>query len=227
MKAMVEITKNEYNAIFEMSQREQSKMIAKYEPLVNKITNQFVQKVKMPWSGIKSMAYEGLVLAFKNYDPSRSSLTFLQFAGFSIRNTILSSIDNEARTVKMNQYTQKQAIENGDPIFNTVRIDFSFDNDDANSNTEIRLGAYENEKFSCGDIYEYLYYRLEDRFNKRDCEMFYKTFGLKGFNDEKCQDIAKEYGVSNGLISQKIKKIVNFIKGDEDLCEMLAQMLEK
>ena len=57
--------------------------------------------------------------------------------------------------------------------------------------------------------------------------MFYKTFGLKGFNDEKCQDIAKEYGVSNGLISQKIKKIVNFIKGDEDLCEMLAQMLEK
>ena len=59
MKAMVEITKNEYNAIFEMSQREQSKMIAKYEPLVNKITNQFVQKVKMPWSGIKSIAYEG------------------------------------------------------------------------------------------------------------------------------------------------------------------------
>lgn len=218
---------NNYSAIFNMSQREQSKVIAQYEPLVNKITNQFVQKVKMPWSSIKSMAYEGLVLAFKNYEPTRSSLTFIQYAGFSIRNNILSSIDNEIRTVKMNQYNQKQASENGDPMFNTVRIDFSFHSDEANSNTEIRLGAYENEKFSCGDIYEYMYYRLENQFKKRDCEIFYRCFGLNGYADEKCQDIAKSYGVSNGLISQKIKKIINFIRTDEDLREMLAQMLEK
>ena len=30
---------NEYSTLFEMSQVEQTKMIAKYEPLVNKITN--------------------------------------------------------------------------------------------------------------------------------------------------------------------------------------------
>ena len=42
-----------------------------------------------------------------------------------------------------------------------------------------------------------------------------------------CQEIAKEYNVSNGLISQKIKKIVEFIRKDEDLCEMLGQLLEK
>ena len=217
---------NEYSTLFEMSQVEQTKMIAKYEPLVNKITNQFVQKVKMPWDSIKSMAYEGLVLAFRDYDQSRSSLTFVQYAAFSIRNNILTSINQEIRTVKMNQYTQKQAETNGDPVFNTVRIDFSFANDDANSNTEIKLGAYENEKFSCGDIFEYLCYRLERRFQKRDCEIFYKTFGINGYDDMQCQEIAKEYNVSNGLISQKIKKIVEFIRKDEDLCEMLGQLLE-
>ena len=96
-----------------------------------------------------------------------------------------------------------------------------------NSNTEIKLGAYENEKFSCGDIFEYLCYRLERRFQKRDCEIFYKTFGINGYDDMQCQEIAKEYNVSNGLISQKIKKMIEFIRKDEDLCEMLGQLLEK
>ena len=55
--------------------------------------------------------------------------------------------------------------------------------------------------------------------------MFYKVFGLKGFVDEKSQDVAKFYGVSNGLISQIVKKIIEYIKSDNDLCEMLAQLV--
>lgn len=225
---MTTMKPNEYNAIFTADIKTQNAMTRRYEPLVNKITNQFVKKARMPWDMIKSMAYEGLVLAFKNYDPERSSLTFLQYAGFSIRNTILISLDNEVRTVKMNNYTQKQAIERGETPFNTVRISQVIpQKDNDNNNTEMRYGVYENEKFSCGDIYEYLYYRIDSVFSPRDCEIFYKTFGLKGYPDEKCQDIAKFYGVSNGLISQKVKKIVRYIKADEDLREMLAQLLEK
>ena len=100
----VKYTEVSYNEMINLSQKDQSKLIKKYEPLTVKITRQFVQKTKLPWDVIKSMAYEGLVLAFKNYDPARSELTFLQFAGYSIRNTILTAIYEESRTVKMNQY---------------------------------------------------------------------------------------------------------------------------
>ena len=217
-----------YNEMVNLSQKDQSKLIKKYEPLVNKITNQFVQKTKMPWSMIKSMAYEGLVLAFKNYDPKRSELTFLQFAGYSIRNMILTAIYEESRTVKMNQYNVAQATEQGAPIYNMVNFDQLLDDSqerDSSKSIEIKLNLYENEKFSCGNVYEYLYYRIEHKFKQRDCEVFYKVFGLKGFVDEKSQDVAKFYGVSNGLISQIVKKIIEYIKSDNDLCEMLAQLV--
>jgi DNA-directed RNA polymerase specialized sigma subunit len=55
--------------------------------------------------------------------------------------------------------------------------------------------------------------------------MFYKTFGLKGFEDTKGKDIAKEYGVSEGLVSQKIKKMTSFIRRDSSMCEMLQNLM--
>ena len=74
-------------------------------------------------------------------------------------------------------------------------------------------------------MYEYLYSRLEDKFSERDCEMFYRIFGLKGYEDEKGKDVAKRFGVSEGLVSQKVKKMVLFIRGDEELTEMLGNLI--
>ena len=47
----------------------------------------------------------------------------------------------------------------------------------------------------------------------------------KGFTDEKGKDVAREFGVSEGLVSQKIKKMVLFIRGDEELTEMLGNLI--
>ena len=91
------------------------KEVQQYAPLVYKITKQFVNSVKMPWGDISSMAWEGLILAFKRYDPERSNMTFVQFAAYSIRNNILSSIDYELRTVRMSAYAQKKANDMGLP----------------------------------------------------------------------------------------------------------------
>jgi DNA-directed RNA polymerase specialized sigma subunit len=74
-------------------------------------------------------------------------------------------------------------------------------------------------------VYEYLYTRLEEKFPPRECEMFYRNFGLKGFPDEKGKDIAKHFGVSEGLVSQKIKKMILYIRGDEELLEMMANLI--
>ena len=56
--------------------------------------------------------------------------------------------------------------------------------------------------------------------------MFYMSFGLNGYEETKGKDIAIEFGVSEGLVSQKIKKIIQYIRKDEELCEILANLLK-
>ena len=214
-----------------ISEKEKAALVKQYEPLINKLTKQFVSQVKIDWDSVKSMAYEGFVLAMLNYDDERSKLSFKQFAGWSIRNNILSSMDKELRTVSMSAYAQKKALENGEATFNSVSLSVISGDDGVNGDDENRgckeykYGVYERDKFSDGDVYEYLYSRLEEKFSERDCEMFYRIFGLKGYEDEKGKDVAKRFGVSEGLISQKVKKMVLFIRGDEELTEMLGNLI--
>lgn len=205
---------------------EKNAMVKQYEPLVNKMVKQFVNKVAVDWNDVKSMAYEGLVIAINTYDSEKSSMNFTQFAAFAIRNNILTSLDNELRTVKMSAYNQKKAAEAGGASFSTVRINTNESDDDRKTPQEIKLGMYENEHFSDGDVFDYLYTRLEDKFNTRDCEIFYRTYGLKEFDDMTGVEIAKMYKLSIASISIINKKIINFIKNDEELCEMLASLVQ-
>ena len=216
----------------DITEKEKTDLVKQYEPLINKLTNQFVSQVKIDWDSVKSMAYEGFILAMLNYDNERSKLSFKQFAGWSIRNNILSSLDKELRTVSMSAYAQKKAQENGEATFNSVSLSIISGetsmagvDDEGCGCKEYKYGVYEKDKFSDGDVYEYLYSRLEDKFSERDCEMFYRIFGLKGFDDEKGKDVAKRFGVSEGLVSQKIKKMILFIRGDEELIEMVGNLI--
>lgn len=199
-----------------------------YNPLVNKLVKQFFEKGTAPWDQLLSMAYEGLALAMNNYDPKRSDMNFTQYAAFSIRNNILTSLDNEIRTVKLSNYAQKKAIEYGESLWNSVSIDAltnKSDNDDHSVNKENILNIYEPAKFDDGDVFEYIYMRLEDEFPQRECIIFYKSFGLKGYEEIKGKDIAKELNISEALVSQKLSKIKNWIRKDRDICEMLQNLM--
>lgn len=208
---------------------QKNKLVQQYEPLVNKLTKQFFDSNHglCSWNDIYSMALEGFALAINNYDPNRSSMSFTQYAAYSIRNNILTCLNEETRTVKLSAYAQKIIVERGQSTFNTVSIDHAVvDSDDQMKPREIVMNMYEDEKFSDGDIFEYLYNRLENQFNKRDCDIFYKIFGLKTYDVTPNKAVAKEYGVSEGLISQKIKKITTWIRKDNDLCEVLSNLLK-
>ena len=108
-----------------LTQSEKNSLAKQYEPLVNKITKQFVERVKVSWDDVKSMAWEGFALAIEQYDETKSKMNFTQYAGFAIRNNILTSLDNELRVVKLSNYAQKKAIEKGEAVFNSVSIDTS------------------------------------------------------------------------------------------------------
>lgn len=220
-----------------MTEIEKNELVKKYEPLVNKLTKQYSSKVCMSFSDIKAMAYEGLAIAINTYDENRSSMSFQQFAGFAIRNNILTSLDNELRVVKLSAYAQKKAEDRGESLFNSVSLDTTFDGEFNNNGQDYVYKCCNNDlgtlelsiegKFADGDVFETMYAKLEENFSIRDCEIFYRSFGLKDFDEEKGKDIAAYFGISRSLVSIRLNSILEFIRKDTELCEMLANLLNQ
>ena len=210
-----------------LTEVEKNKLVSKYECLINRITNQFYKKGVMQWDQLYSMALEGFALAINKYDPSRSNMSFTQYAGFSIRNNIFNCVDEELRTVKLSHYAQKKTVESGGNLFNTISIDGGISPNEENHNrvNSYKMNAYTPAKFGDGDVYEHMYTVLNDNFSERDCTIFYKSFGLKDYNITPGKIIAKELGVSEALVSINNKKIVNFIRKDSSICEMLQNLM--
>jgi RNA polymerase sigma factor (sigma-70 family) len=228
------MTKNLFNVDIN-NPTEINTLVIQYEPLVNKLTKQFVDSVKTSWDDIKSMAYEGLAIAIRTYNPHKSNMSFTQYAAFAIRNNILTCLNNELRTVKLSAYAQKKAIERGEAVFNSVSIDNTFNKETSSNNSfknvyHPKINEWSNlsvsDKFSDGDIFETLYSKLKDNFSYRDCEIFYMTFGLNGHDEVKGKDIAEYFGISKSLVSIKVKSIIKFIQRDEELVEILANLLK-
>ena len=213
------------------TEREKNQFAKQYENLVRKLVKQTVDKGFNEWEQIESAAWEGFAGAMKDYNPERSKLTFTQYAGWAIRNKILSAIDDELRTVKVSWYNRKKAEQNDEPVFKRVTFETSSSNDDdtpKTSNSKFNLeGMHTNPTFSDGDVYEYMYTRLEENFSKEMCDIFYRSFGLKSYDEiQSGKDIAKAVGLSEGAISQKIKKVVTWMRSDTEMCEMLSNLIE-
>ena len=207
----------------QVTEKTKNDLVKQFEPLINKITAQMFAKISYPWDDSKSMAYEGFVLAINQYDPEKSSMDFKQYAGFSILNNIRNRCTEECRTVRQSGYSLEKARKEGRSTFTSVRINTAVD-DDERTPQEVRLGIYENEKFSNGDVYEYLYSRIDEKFNETDRYFFYAYYGLKGYNEMQVSELAEKFGVTSGRISQRIKKVIRYIQKDEDLCEMLSSL---
>jgi RNA polymerase sigma factor (sigma-70 family) len=211
-----------------LNEVEKNQLVEQYEPLMNKLVAQFINdNVKCSWEDLKSYAYEGFALAIQKYDETRSSMNFTQYAAYYIRNNILLSLNNELRTVKLSAYAQKQVEKRGGSSFNMISIDSCGIDDETEHYRKIILSEIVEDKFSNGDVFEYLYTRLEEEFPYRECQMFYQTFGLKDFDVMKNKDIAKFHGVSEGLSCQKVSKIIKWIRKDNELCEQLSMLLTK
>ena len=213
------------------TEREKNQFARQYESLVRKLVKQTVDKGFNEWDQIESAAWEGFARAMKDYDPERSKLTFKQFAGWSIRNRILLSIDNELRTVKVDWYNRKKAEANDSPVYQRVSFEASNPNDDdapKSSNSKFNFdGMHTNPTFRDGHVYEYMYSRLDEKFSKEHFDVFYRSFGLHGYEEiQKGKDIAKAVGISEGAVSQKVKKVITWMRNDAEMCEMLSNLME-
>lgn len=209
-----------------LTHKQKNELVKQFEPLINKLTSQFHKTVQMDWDSIKSMAYEGFALALNKYDESRSSMSFMSFAAFEMRNNIMTRLTEESRTVKLPFEEQKRRKLDGGALFNTVSIDRSYNGEDEGVQAKnIVMSMSHTEHFDEGDTFDYIYSRLEEQFPLRECQMFYMTYGLKGMEECPNQEIAKHFNVSEGLVSQKKRKIIDWIKKDREICEMLHNLI--
>lgn len=233
------------------SQEVRNQLARQFEPLVNKIVAQQQKVLKTDWSTLKSMGYEGLAIAMNTYDPDRSGMTFTQYAAFSILNNIRNCSCTELHTVKLTSYTQDQIRkvneaakktqeDSDDPyiapnrgvgttMFTSVSISnvTNSNGDNDNMNREMRYGIYESAKFANGDIFEQMKLEIDEHCNKTDAYCFYHYFGICGYPEKQVNELAEEFKVTSGRISQRLKKVIDFIKKDENLCEGLASLLEQ
>ena len=191
-----------------------------YTPLVYKIADQ-ERKKEVGWMSFDDLlaaGYEGLALALNDYNPSKGSLK--TYVGYSILHAIQNEREANGHTLSgTNSWAETY---HGDTI-DGVSIDsiVGHDDDEFDQDHLAFLGIEDDHRHidreagkRVEDYLEELYKIIDNKFSSRDCNIFYRYFGLKDFygQKEKSKDIAKEYGMSEGNIRNSIiNKILTYL----------------
>ena len=78
-----------------------------------------------------------------------------------------------------------------------------------------------NEKDQWADLYRI----IESNFKQRECDIFYRYFGLNGYRREKSKDLARSMRMSEEFIrSNVINKILTYLKLDKKIGDILKNI---
>lgn len=230
---------------------ERNEKAKKYKPLVKKIVNQLKDyRLELSEKDLEGFGWVGFVNALNRYDPTRSNMSFTSFAAYEIRNAILSAINECGTTINISYYKKKQMINKQQDIPKIISLDEYFENQDyCRSMASIDYnkggkhiykdnfdfhGTISDEKlidFGFADRimfdsrWKIMIERLKERFDDRYLDVFFSTYGIDCHKIEKGKDIAKRLGISGALVTKRIKKVIDYIKSDKELCELLKDLL--
>ena len=196
-----------------------------YMPMVYKIVNQWVGKSRLSKSELISVALEGFTLAMNDWDRSKN-VPFKTYASTRVRQSILNEINANGHTLSgYNDYAFKQGY-NADAI--SLDGMLSMDDDgDFHQDRLAALGVVDDTKLIDEKKFKSLYELLETRFSQRDIVIFYRFFGLNGYQKLKSKDLAKEFGWSEGNIRNSvINKVIKFLRTNPKAQDILAQLNE-
>lgn len=226
------------------SESGKAKVAKQYMSLVMGIANKY-RDSGLEWNGLVSAGMLGLTNAMRDYRQpdyyanlegneaeakKYKKLSFKQYAGWRIKQQILNDIQEYSRTVRITQHQYKKNIATGNTIgnFNAVSIDSVVKNDEdkwSNISSMINLAATtDQDDYELSDTMRQLKSIIEKKFSQRDCIIFYKVFGLFGYDDIKQKDIAKELGVTPANINIITKKIISYIQSERNAKELLQEL---
>ena len=224
-----------------------------YAELVMSIAGKFVGKCGFDRGELISSGMEGLVIAMNTYrrpgtedidqmeieDSEKKEgakikgLTFRQYAGWCIRNQILSDINKYSRTVRINSYQYDKMKEKGDMSGSFITSIDQMSSDDENGGTTDRLPELSEEPdvmkrdaSKDEERYKELYKIIEARFPMKKASIFYRLFGLNGWPETSARTISAEMGCTEERISQIKREIILYLKTNPKAMEILGMLRE-
>ena len=226
------------------SESGKAKVAKQYMSLVMGIANKY-RNSGLEWNGLVSAGMLGLTNAMRDYRQpdyyanlegneteakKYKKLSFKQYAGWRIKQQILNDIQEYSRTVRITQHQYKKNVAAGNTLgnFNTVSVDgLSKDDEDRGLAIDRMIGlsgTSNNDDYELSDTMRQLKSIIEKKFSQRDCVVFYKVFGLFGYDDMKQKDIAKELGVTPANVNIITKKIISYIQSERNAKELLQEL---
>ena len=201
-----------------------------YMGMVHKIVNSYVGQSKLGKPELMSAALQGFTEAMNDWrkNGDESAVPFKTYAAYRVKQQILADINTYSYTLKTNWYGVKKM---GASLLNAVSIDGmprdeegDFKQDHLKAlGTDSSYDLTPGERHSWDELYKF----VETNFKQRDIDIFYRYFGLKGYQREKGKDIAKSLGISPSLIGGIIKDIVlKKLKNNSKAMEILRDLLD-
>lgn len=230
------------------SEKGRTAVVKQYGPLVYKIANQFVGKENLDKAELISAGFEGLTNAINTYkkpiddeeiedkaereEAEKAKRTsFKTWASYKIRWAILAEIYDNSRTIRMSYNDRRNAYAKGETTNLTQSLDGmrGKDGDEDGSMQDHIAGLATTDTMSATEQqkkWDKLFDELGKHFSKRDVVVFLKYFGLGGEKEEKGKDIAAEFNMTPAMVTHIVtKKIIPYLKSNEDLMDILSDLL--
>lgn len=199
-----------------------------YMSLVHKIVNGYVGKSKLSKPELMSAGLHGFTSAMNDWrkNGDESAVPFKTYAAYRVKQQILNDINNLSYTITTNQYGIAKM---GSTMLTAISLD-SMPRDDDGDFKQDRLkalGKHDPAMNLTGteqDNWNTLFKLIEGTFKQRDVDVFYRYFGLKGYQKEKGKDIAKSLGIGPSMVTAIVKAILGKLKDNPKAMEILMDI---
>lgn len=182
----------------EMSRIELNELAKQYEPLLCKITNQFIDG--NDYDLVRGGAEYGLVYAINTYDSTKGQ-TFTQYSAWCMRNFILNDLRDYSTIVKHD--TNSKFYEDvSERVNDSYEVDFDSTIDESSMVNVVKR-------------------EIEKRYSKDVCEIFYHSLNLFGREEMSLTDLARKYHKTVPGIHQQNKRIMEYLRKNENVISLL------
>lgn len=212
------------------SEQIRNKIAKSYTPLVHKLAKQWYGKMNYDYDELISIGYKGLVYAMNTYgkkgnkskadEESVKKYSFIQYAAYCIRNSILNSA-GDSHVVKLTKSDMKKEKDakgfnakshsisgdrvvgkNGDDGNKTI-FDFIDAGEDADKNMDMQ---------DLQKLWKEVYDELEKHFTQQTMDIWYSFNGLNGYEKIKNKDLCAKYNMIASNITYYVHQVNAYIK---------------
>lgn len=198
-----------------------------YMRMVHKIVNSYVGSSRLGKPELMSAGLQGFTDAMNDWrkNGDESSVPFKTYAAYRVKQQILNDINSYSYSMKTNWYGISKM---GSTLLSTVSLDGMINDDGDFKSDHLKALGSEDKNYNLTgteeDNWNALYKLIESKYKQRDIDVFYRYFGLKGYQKEKGKDIAKSLGISPSMITGIVNSILSTLKKDSKAMDILLDL---